>query len=338
VRVNDGWSPSLLALFNMAKGVALEPEDRPALAIALASGDWYALGDPALSRALEEDDRRMLRFARTVRAWQKATGQPPLSEMPIPALLFWANRSVQWRGSDLLDYRRHAVSPAALEAMFRYAQRNGWRGRSPGEIVEQAERFLIDPKRWQYTSYEMVTRGLRARAGESVDLSEAEKKDLNKFVRAVTVDGRRTTTDGSLNPDLQFDYLVATDALLGHCGNLAQAVVDFARAAGIPATICQGIEERSKLYPNPHAFPVYFDGGARVWRSYQGRRYKGIRPLTLLFFLPPLAPPEQARPSGGGSYYYPVHTTYDETGPMFESGFEADFLKSWMQALVASAR
>src|SRR5207302_572242 len=102
---------------------------------------------------------------------------------------------------------------------------------------------------------------------------------------------------------------------------------DFARALGVPATICQGIEEKSKLYPNPHAFPVYYDGAAKAWRSFQGRKYKGIRQLTLFFFLPPLAPPPLARPTGGGSYWFPVQTTYDETGPMFANGYEGDWVK-----------
>ncbi len=338
VRISDGWSPSLLALFNLARDVALEADDRPALAIALASGDYYAAGDEALARAVEEDDRRMLRFARSVKVWQKATGQTPLDQLPLPALLFWANRSVQWRGLDVHDYRRDTIAPATLEAMFRYAQKRGWRGRAAGDIVEQAERHLIDPMRWQYTSSEMVTRGLRARAGENATLSESEKKELNKFVRDVHVDGRKLSTDGTFNPDLQFDYLLATDALLGHCGNLAQTVVDFARAAGVPATIVQGIEEQSKLYPNPHAFPIYYDGAAKAWRSFQGRKYRGIRSLTLYFFLPPLAPPEGARPTGGGSYWFPVHTTYDEAGPMFTNGFEAEFVREWIQALAASGR
>ncbi|HVY62885.1 MAG TPA: hypothetical protein VHF22_14605, partial [Planctomycetota bacterium] len=336
VRIDDGYSPSLLALFNLAKDVALEADDRPAVAIALASGDYYALGDKALDDVVEDDDRRMLRFARTLKVWQRATGMPALDALPMSALLFWANRTVQWRGTDAAEYRRDAVSPATLEAMFRYAQRKGWRGKGPGEVVEACEKFLIDPKRWQYTSYEMVTKGIRARAGESVSLSEGEKRDLNKFVRDVTIDGRKCNTDGTFNPDLQFDYLLETDALLGHCGNLAQTVVDFSRAVGVPATICQGIEEQSRAYKNPHAFPVYYDAQAKLWRSFQGRKYKGIRQLTLYFFLPPLPPPEAARPTGGGSYWFPYPTTYDEAGPLFTSGFEADFLKGWLDALAAA--
>ena len=59
---------------------------------------------------------------------------PAQAELPLNALLFWANRTVQWRGTDALEYRRDAVSPATLEAMFRFAQKHGWRGRTPGEL------------------------------------------------------------------------------------------------------------------------------------------------------------------------------------------------------------
>jgi Flp pilus assembly protein TadD len=318
--VDDGYAPALLALFEIAREVDLEPEDRVALAIALASSDFYALGDSRVHALVAEDDRRMLRLARSLGQWQRGQGLPQLSDQPLAALLFWADRAVQRRPDGPAEYRRDTVSPATLEAMFRYAKDRGFLARSAPELVERIERHLCDPLRWQYTSAEAAARGARRAHGEIASLTEDERRDLSKLVREAWVDGRKVSTDGGFTPDILFDYLVSAGALVGHFGSLAQATADFCRALGLPATIVQGIDERSAAFGSPRAFVAYWDGAAGGWRSNQARRYSGGRALTLFWFLPGAAAPTGARSTGAGGLWFPVKTTYGEAGRAFEMG------------------
>lgn len=189
VNVHDGYAPALLALFGLAgDGDFLEPEDRLVLAIAVDSADYYALGDARLQDAVREDDRRMLRLARAIRAAEKAAGAPDLAEEPLAALLFWANRTVDRRPADGADYRRDTIAPATLEALLAFAQARGLAGARPAETLDRCERFLAAPRRWQCP---VAPRG---REGRGVSFSAEERSAIARLSREVAVDGRRVAT------------------------------------------------------------------------------------------------------------------------------------------------
>ncbi|MFC1707377.1 transglutaminase domain-containing protein [Planctomycetota bacterium] len=333
--VDDGYVPGLLALFDLATAMPFEPNDRLALAVALASSDVYAIGGTELAGSLAEDCKRLLIIGRRQRDAQKERGWPPLDTLPLQALLTWASRSVQYRPSTAAGYVRYSVSPEVLAGMARYAAKNGLVQATVLETVEGIERHLGNPKRWQYTSAAAVERGARLARGQGASLSDQDRRDLDKFVRSCHIDGVELTTDGNFNQDLLFDHLVATDALVGHCGNMAQTVVEMCRSLGIPATIVQGREETSTLFANPHAFPTYFDGESRTWRSIQGRRYEGGRALAVYFFLPPALTrlPERARSAGGGTHWYRTESTYDDVGTSFRRGSDLAWYRAWLESL-----
>lgn len=332
VRLDPGYDARLLALYHLAGDARLGPDDPVAVALALATADLFAYGDARLHRAVRDDNRRMLDLAAAIGAWQRRSGLPPLAAQPLAALLFWANRGVLGRADGVHAYRRRFVDPVALEAAFRFA--TGPRGfrvatpnPTPESLVSAVEGHLAGGEHWQYTSSLTVAAGVRAQAGDDVSFSDDERRELEKFVRPAFVDGRRVTTDGTFPPDLQLDYLAAADVIVGHCGNLAQTTIEVARALGIPATYVQGLEEDLKAWQNNHAFAIYWDGAARGWRSFQGARYQGPRPVDLYAYLPPRA---ASPPDGAGVHYGHVRLTYDQVGRSFREGFPGAAFEGWL--------
>ncbi|MHC4391954.1 MAG: tetratricopeptide repeat protein [Planctomycetota bacterium] len=320
--VDDGYAPGILSLFHLARGGPFVAKDRLAVAVALGSADRWAIGSDWLHSRLAADDRTMYELGHRLSKAHQARGWTPLAEVPLEALVVWADRSTQIRPASVAGYLRFSVSPGVLRAMGGYLLKRDLVRPSLPETVQRIERYLSDPRRWQYTSAVAVERGARVTRAQSSVLSSEEQRVLARFVRDAVVDGMKVNTDGHFTQDLAFDYLVANDALLGHCGNMAQLTVDLCRSLGIPATIVQGKEEGA-AFESPHAFATYYDAERGAWGSVQGARYKGARPLTTYVFLPTLVrrSTDQARPSGAGTLWYREQQTYDEVGRRFQQGY-----------------
>lgn len=322
-RVDDGYAPALLALFHIAQEVEPDPEDRVMLAVALASGDLYALGDRRVQEAVRDDDRRMVRFARALKVWQKKNGLPPLADQPLAPLLFWASRVARARPHDAESYRRESIAPATLEALLRRIDELAIRG-PPGEVVERIERYLVDPARRAYASRETAARGGRLRDGGSVLFFEDERVALRELIRPIHVDGRATETDRGLAPDLLCDLIATADVLPGDEAAEARATVELCRAVGIPAAVVESVDEKAKLFPARYPFTAYWDGGARAWRFVDGGAAApapgtGARPPTLFWPVPGgFRPPAAARPAPDGGYRFPARSAAEPAGAWWD--------------------
>jgi tetratricopeptide (TPR) repeat protein len=316
VALRSYFPPELMALFDIAAGSEMEKGDRIALALALVSGEMWLRADGPWKKLLRADAARMLRFGRKISKWQKTSGCPPLSEMPLSVLCFWAYRNLRGpRVDNQYDYRRYFVDIDVLERMFEHARARHLFAPRVSELVQRIENYFGLKSRLQYTSWDIVSQLQAAQAGKKDMIGKEKKKKFKKYIRDVYIDGTKTHTDDTFTVNLQFDYFLLTHVLLGTCHQQGEMVTNFCRALGIPASYAKGEEIGAKFFGNPHLFSTYYDVKDNRWKAYQGKYYKGLRALRLRFYLPPFG--SDVSPQCRS---YSMDTTYDLTGKLFLSG------------------
>ncbi|SLM31928.1 hypothetical protein MTBBW1_50051 [Desulfamplus magnetovallimortis] len=278
-----GYRYSLDVFCQYAEKIDLTPNDPFPIIQAITEGYIYKLAENEIRPTVIDDGLEMIK--QSAKSMEYCfSGQIPLTETSIEALLLWADRSIMfggYRGTnlDLLKsgrlnkdaYDFLILKPSVLDISRAIIQNNGlMESEDLANTMLNIENFLWQKNKYRryyiediLALYESNPEYWAVVYEES--LQELETGDIN----ITTVNGTNINKGAIFSASFQVDYLNDYGIFYGNCVDVTAVATAFHKAIGIPSTFFTYGAVSGGYFKEIHSFPIYYSSQDDMWFNYE---------------------------------------------------------------------
>ncbi|MBF0100972.1 MAG: carbohydrate-binding protein [Desulfobacterales bacterium] len=362
IETQYGYKYCLDVFCQYAEKMNLVPDDPFPIVQAITEGYIYKIAEDDIRPVIINDGLEMIKQAEQSMSYSFA-GQKPLKELPIEALLSWADRSMMFGGyryaglsvlksgqlnkdayeflvlhpSDLVTCRTMMDTHGLIDTqslsntMFNIEdwlwQKNKYRRYYIQTIIELYE---SNPEYWEVVYQE--------------SLEEHETGDVN----IATVNGVDINKGSIFSASFEVNYLFQNSFFYGNCVDVTAIALAFHKAIGIPSIHFMYGLIADDYYKEIHSFPMYYSSQADTWFNYlNGGNNTGLGTYDVLYLID--------RPQVGSNYQmfnkelpkgdslvittrtYPVRVSQSQWISINDDGYPMSELKKYMFNFITSS-
>ncbi|MFA7685418.1 MAG: hypothetical protein WCX95_01310 [Candidatus Gracilibacteria bacterium] len=284
--IYEKYKKSALELLTKYAATTTLTADDPFPAVQAISDSYiYKRADSSTKKSVISDGIEMIKKAKETETYS-FPDQKKLKDLPVEALLAWADRSMMYAGYVFMEffptngeklnqktYEFTVLQPETLDTCESLIEKNNLIDQTNlKNTIHNIEPWLVKTEKYRRNDIKDMERNLKFNP-DSKYWQNAYQESLNEIANGetniTTINGVNINKGANFSPSFQLDYLTKNGFYYGNCVDVTVMAMTCYKALGIPAfQISYGITANN-YYAESHSFPVYYSSKDDKWYTYE---------------------------------------------------------------------